>query len=72
MKLGTLLLSWPKLPEEAWSSGQSDCLWIIEAGGPGFESSSDQVVFSSLLINGSRHDKLRASCIDKKNKKNNS
>ena len=37
------------LPKEAWSSGQSGRLWIIEAGGPGFDSSSDQVVFSSLL-----------------------
>ena len=35
-------------PEEAWSSGQSFRLWNIEAGGPGFDSSSDQVV-SSLL-----------------------
>ena len=40
------IASWP---EEAWSSGQSGGLWIIEAGGPGFDSSSDQVFFSSLL-----------------------
>ena len=32
-------------PEEAWSSGQSGRLWKIEAGGPGLDSSSDQVVF---------------------------
>ena len=36
------------LPGEAWSSGQSGRLWITEAGGPGFDSSSDQVVFFLL------------------------
>ena len=33
------------MAEEAWSSGQSGHLWIIEEGGPGFKSSSDQVIF---------------------------
>ena len=68
------------MPEEAWSSGQSGRLWIIEAGGPGFESSSDQEVCFLLSLGiGGRNEWIQTRYIacflriqEDKNKKNNS